>query len=246
MICKIVNSGESHGHMDRILSSKIVNSENSAPKYFLFKDHKKTESWRPVVAGCSSNTLGLSNILSDIVESICGSVNNPYEVISSEDLLSRCESFNVWASEQNTDWREKFMLLGSDVCALFPSLSKFRTAKAVRNQAEKTPLKWDNIDIRWLTLYIHLNRGLSSNLDSIAHLLPKKRPGKRGIEPGLSSTECMRRYLEDEFEINGKTYKSSWIWPADKPTEKEINLLMAAMLEIAVVFFFDNFVYSFG
>ena len=90
MICKILNAGESHGHIDRILSSKIVNSESSAPKYFLFKDHKKKESWRPVVSGCSSNTLGLSNLLSDIVESVCGSISNPYEVISSEDLLSRC------------------------------------------------------------------------------------------------------------------------------------------------------------
>ena len=71
MICKLVNAGEYHGHMDRILSSKIVNSEATAPKYYLFKDHKKTESWRPVVSGCSSNTLGLSNILSDMVESLC-------------------------------------------------------------------------------------------------------------------------------------------------------------------------------
>ena len=246
MICKIVNAGESHGHMERILSSKIVNSESSAPKYFLYKDHKKEESWRPVVSGCSSNTLGLSNMLSDIVESLCGTIAEPYEVISSEDLLSRCEKFNEWASVQESDWREKYMLLGSDVCALFPSLSKDKTAKAVRNQASKIDIKWENIDIKWLTLYVHLNRHLSSGLDEVSHLLPKKRPGKRGREPGLSSIECMQRYLEDEFEINGKLYKSSWIWPELKPTEKETKLLMAAMLEISVKFFFDNFVYSFG
>ena len=77
MICKVVNAGEYNGHIDRILSSKIVNSESTAPKYYLFKDHKKSESWRPVVSGCSSNTLGLSNMLSDIVESICGSIKDP-------------------------------------------------------------------------------------------------------------------------------------------------------------------------
>ena len=88
MLCKVVNAGEYHGHMDRILSSKLVNSESTAPKYYLYKDHKKVESWRPVVSGCFSNTLGLSNILSDIVESICGSMPEPLEVISSEDLLS--------------------------------------------------------------------------------------------------------------------------------------------------------------
>ena len=70
------------------------------------------------------------------------------------------------------------MLLGSDVCALFPSLSKEKTAKAVRNQASKIDIKWENIDIKWLTLYLHLNRHLSSGLDEISHLLPKRGLGK--------------------------------------------------------------------
>ena len=108
MICKVINSGEYHGHMDKILSSKIVNSESTAPKYYLYKYHKKVESWRPVVSGCSSNTLGLSNMLSDIVESICSSMSTPLEVISSEDLLSRIENFNKWTSKQETDWRQAF------------------------------------------------------------------------------------------------------------------------------------------
>ena len=68
MICKILNAGERHGHLERILNSKIVNSEATAPKYYLFKDHKEGEHWRPVVSGCISNTLGLSNLLSDTVE----------------------------------------------------------------------------------------------------------------------------------------------------------------------------------
>ena len=232
--------------MDRIFSSKIVNSESVAPKYYLFKDHKKTESWRPVVSGCSSNTLGLSNILSDIVESLCGSMNDPLEVISSEDLLSRVENFNSWASKQNYDWRDKYMLIGSDVTALFPSLSKERTAAAVYRQAKKTNLKWSNIDEKWLTLYVHLNRHLSSNIDEISHLLPKKRPHKRGREPGMSSFVCMQRHLEDDYFVNGRIIQNSWIWPDVKPTKDELKILMAIMLEISVSFFFDNFVYTFG
>ena len=95
MLLKVVNAGEAHGHLERISNSKITNSETQAPKYYLFKDHKVNESWRPVVSGCHSNTLGISNLLSDLVESICCSVNNPYEVISSEDMLARIEEFNV-------------------------------------------------------------------------------------------------------------------------------------------------------
>ena len=74
MILKIVNAGESHGHLKRITNSKITHSETSAPMYYMYKDHKKGGGWRPVVSGCNSNTLGLSNLLSDMVESICGSL----------------------------------------------------------------------------------------------------------------------------------------------------------------------------
>ena len=41
MWTKILNAGESHGHHDRITNSKIMNSEATASKYFMYKDHKK-------------------------------------------------------------------------------------------------------------------------------------------------------------------------------------------------------------
>ena len=138
------------------------------------------------------------------------------------------------------------MLLGSDVTALFPSLTRDRTAAAVYRQAKKSPIVWSNIDEKWLTLYVHLNRHLSSNIAEIAHLLPQKRPGKRGREPGMSSFTCMQRHLEEEYEVNGRIIKNSWVWPKSKPSKAEMKTLMAILLEISVSFFFDNFVYTFG
>ena len=91
-----------------------------------------------------------------------------------------------------------------------------------------------------------MNRNCSSHIDEISHLLPKKRPHKRGKEPGMSSYVCMQRHLEDDYEINGRIVKNSWIWPSNKPTKRELSTLMAIMLEISVSFFFDNFVYTFG
>ena len=44
----------------------------------------------PVVSDYSSNTLELSNIVSDMVESLCVSMTDPLEVISSEDLRIYC------------------------------------------------------------------------------------------------------------------------------------------------------------
>ena len=161
-------------------------------------------------------------------------------------MLSRIETFNEWATKQTYDWREKYMLIGSDVTALFPSLSKERTAKAIYNQAIKSKIEWSNIDEKWLTLYVYLNQGLSSNISKVSHLLPKKRPHKRGREPGMGSFVCMQRFLEDEYDVNGKIVKNSWVWPDVKPNKEELKTLMAIMLEISVSFFFDNFVYTFG
>ena len=58
------------------------------------------------------NTLGQRGLLSDIVESLCMSVENPFEIISSEDLLARISSSNkeiekkkrtrIMAGERNT------------------------------------------------------------------------------------------------------------------------------------------------
>ena len=100
-----------------------------APRYYMYKDHKCGGGWRPVVSGCSSGTLGLSNLISEVVESLCVSVKNPYEVISSTDMLSRIENFNDWVKKEKIergeswDWRDEYVLIGSDVKALFPSLS---------------------------------------------------------------------------------------------------------------------------
>jgi hypothetical protein len=56
--CKIWSSGENLGHMPRIIASKVTISENKADMYPLYKDHKKEPGKsRPVVAGCTSNTL---------------------------------------------------------------------------------------------------------------------------------------------------------------------------------------------
>ena len=76
----ILNSGMDHEHKDRIMHSKMSESQDSAAKYFMFKDHKLEGGYRPVFSGCNSDTLGLSNTLSEVRESVCMSVDQPYEV----------------------------------------------------------------------------------------------------------------------------------------------------------------------
>jgi len=66
----------------------------------MYKDHKKGGGYRPVVSGCCSNTLALSGLLSDIVESLCMAVQNPFEVVISEDLQARINIVNKKIEEK--------------------------------------------------------------------------------------------------------------------------------------------------
>ena len=70
---KIFNTGLDHGHTDRVMSSKVARSENLADMYVLVKDHKAGNKTRPVVTGCTSNTRGLNNSVSSVLESLANS-----------------------------------------------------------------------------------------------------------------------------------------------------------------------------
>ena len=224
--CKMINSGASHNHQDRIIASKQSSSENTAPKYYMFKDHKIGGGYRPVVGGCSSDTLGLSNTLSEVVESVAKAVETPFEVISSEDMLSRIYEFNkiipsllpvekpnrskapgendnleglveFWNYVENEwNWKDDYIILGSDVCSLFPSLSAERTCMAVRKQIEKSKISWQNVNWRLITLYIKLNEKFwegDKSLDSIKMLLPT-RIKPQGRPPSIGTLKVEQKF----------------------------------------------------
>ena len=84
---KIWSSGDNHDHRGRIVNSKKTSSENTADMYILLKDHKEGEKTRPIVTGCTSNTLGMSNNVASVLEAVAASEESPFESISSEDML---------------------------------------------------------------------------------------------------------------------------------------------------------------
>ena len=105
----------------------------------------------PVVSGCCSNTLGLSGLLSDVVESTCQAVSDPLKVISSEELLGQITEFNKKIQEKleedgDYDWRMEYVLLGTDVVGLFPIMSADWRGEALRRQLEASKITWKDID----------------------------------------------------------------------------------------------------
>ena len=169
-------------------------------------------------------------MLSDVVESLCLSVKEPFEIISAEDLLARVDEFNREIAKERRqnpdyDWREEFILLGTDVKALFPSMSAERSGRAVRQQVEKSKIVWEEVDDMWLSLYVHLNEKMCSNIDQIKYMLPKRRRGRRGPEAGMGSDECKEREIYDDDDSN-------WEWPIKRSfTGEEKSLLMGAAMQ---------------
>jgi hypothetical protein len=80
MHIKMQGMGDNWGHSQRMRSTTRTNSQNLASLRLLLKDHKKSLKTRQVVSGCDSNTVGLSNIMSDLVESLANAVDDPCEV----------------------------------------------------------------------------------------------------------------------------------------------------------------------
>ena len=61
----------------------------------MYKDNKVEGGYRQVVGGCSSNIVGLSNMISEVLESVASAIDNLYAVISSEDMLARINDANM-------------------------------------------------------------------------------------------------------------------------------------------------------
>ena len=107
-----VVQNQQHGHKDRIWDSKQTKSENLANMYLLAKDHKAELGWRKVVSGCDSDTLGLSNSVSELLEAVCNSLDEPYEVVSSEDMLACVVECNTKIEKIRKEKMEKGEPLG--------------------------------------------------------------------------------------------------------------------------------------
>ena len=85
---KMHGTGANNGHRNRVIDSKITRSKNISTMYIVYKDHKKEPGKsRPIVTGNSGNTRGLSNSVSNLLESVANSIPNNFESISSEGML---------------------------------------------------------------------------------------------------------------------------------------------------------------
>ena len=187
MHIKMQGMGENWQQGKRMRGTTMTRSQNLASLSLLLKDHKKELKTRQVVSGNQSNTVGLSNIMSDLTESLANAVETPHEVISSEDLLAKIHSCNRDLERRRKDREERgeevdkmeqeLYIIASDVVALFPSMTDKRTGKICREQAIKSGMKRDGFDYVEMARYAWLGEqaGLTSGVEEVRRLLPIKK-----------------------------------------------------------------------
>ena len=167
MLLKVGSFGENWKHEQRMRESCIQHSKCVSSEYFLLKDHKKVAEGelpqtRPVVSGCAGMGVSLSNILSEFVEAIANDMDEGYEVISSEDFLSRVNIANrelekEWRSRTDEGWEkaeEEIVLIGADVKALFPSMLARITGRSVGEAVKNSRIQFEGINYTEAARYV--------------------------------------------------------------------------------------------
>merc|ERR1712082_501212 len=139
MWIKMLGMGEAWGHGPRIRESLIQQSCVVPPMKLLVKDHKKVHEdgvppTRPVVSASKGINVGLSNIISDVLEPLSRGIKDSGEVISTEHLLNEINSLNQEWKAGGANPEDMPKLIAADAEALYPSLDAGICSKVVREE----------------------------------------------------------------------------------------------------------------
>ena len=330
------------------MASKVTHSENIADLYIMYKDHKEGDKTRPTATGHSSNSLGLSNAVSEVLEAVANAEQHRYNTISSEDMLARVNEYNLKVLDKNKKWeetrlrklrctkckimqytdcpytenheweyilsttssqsttttstsprpprgspspgtstsrqennsqdkneysqeqqrvyskaeelvqlnccgtmilegmrtdciecgpklenRQEYSVLGSDVKALFPSITSENTGKIIREKVENSRVQFEGFCWKKGLAYISMNKGLTTELEELEEILPTR---KSGLTKELLMSAITTSWVpESKFE-----YKTR------EPTEQEQKKIIGRVVEIATRTLFENKVYKFA
>ena len=102
MAIKMFRAGDTWNHNDRVRETMLGEGVASCPVSLLFKDHKgwvngstSIPPTRHVASGNVGMNLHLSELVSDILEPVVGSLVGGTEGISTEDLLAQIDELNL-------------------------------------------------------------------------------------------------------------------------------------------------------
>ena len=265
----IWNTGDDHGHNNRVIKSRVTRSGNQATLSLLFKDHKQGNKTRPVASGNESFNLGLSNGISEVLESVAKAIESPYSVISAEDLLARVCKFNTekraTGAENKDENGENIKPAGledseSDILGAPPDMGPQDEEKS---EEEKITLVGNDVT----ALYPSLTAENSARIAKKQILKSKVRFEGFNMDRGRAYLTINKDKIENLDEIEhllpkrkSKTGvtptmssikkdwdpRQQWIFEKENLTETEERLVIAAVIEVALKIIFKNFSYKFA
>ena len=131
-----------------------------------------------------------------------------------------------------------FVHFGSDVVGLFPAMQSANSGKIVRKKFEESEMIVKGFKFNHGLRYIKMNTHLTSDLEEIEYLLPKRR-SNNGSVPSMAGSTI--RAKEDDPE-------AQWCFPKEEDdlTFNERRNIIARTAEIGVRVIFENFTYRWG
>ena len=127
----------------------------------------------------------------------------------------------------------KYSIVGTDVTALYPSITSENTGRIIRRRIRESKVKFQGFCWRRGAAYIRMNENLTTDLEEIEHLLPSRK--------SKSKTELKMSAIPPNWDPENKfEYRQEEITPEE---EREI---LARVVEIGTRMLFQNHVYRFG
>ena len=114
----------------------------------------------------------------------------------------------------------ELVVIGSDVGALYPSLSDIEVALICYQAVINSNIRFSNINYRLLARYIaSCLSETEQRFCPLFNILPR-RTSNGGVKPGVSAS------IEKE---------DNWVYPNRQPTEAEERMMVATMVQIGVL-----------
>ena len=227
--------GANSGCEERVWEAIELASTTIPLLSLLIKDHKPVKGGRPAsrpVCGASRSINGeLSEMLSTILEAVSSSLGGD-EVISGEELRSMLD--DVALEIRDSERGQHGLCVGSvDVNALYPSLEIKQCAKICAERVRRSPLKFEDIDYHWATVYLALNMSREEVIREDMGMLVPIRRATQGKDPTVLSVET------DE-----KIDRWKWALPVDCFNEEDKKRIMARLVQVMVEATFQSHHYK--
>ena len=123
-------------------------------------------------------------------------------------------------SSEDIQDKSEVVIIGSDVCALFPSLTDIEVALICYQAILDSNVKFLNFNYRVASLYIAMHMTEEEQRRSPLYRVLPRRTTKNGVRPGVTA--------------NPKN-EENWMFPEVEKTEFEERLIVAMSIQIGVL-----------